>query len=210
MQIIRKETIKMGLFSTKKIKLDKVENKNNNIYFIDYYKLTKSEAFIKEFIYDLTDNKRLLLLIDTDSFYLNNRKGIEQTIIDLKKELKQREIIYDEIVSQKDEDVKLLGLKMVQSSKKVNVYKLGLVANSNQVKDIVDVIKKYNAFIYITMNETDQEQLLNHFKALRGDHEQLDNEFDLSIFYDSQLKRIRINSKEAMGQYIEEKLRQYQ
>ncbi len=199
----------MGIFQGKKIKLDKVNKEGGNQYFIDYDKLKEPDGFLFGFMQNFIENKNSLFVIDTDNFYVKKQVQIENSINELKKELESQEIPYEEVIIKKDDDNKIFGVKL-QSSKKVNSYKLGLAVTPDQIGKVTGLVKNYNLFCFIPSDIMDTEELMDRFLSVRGNYDDLNDLYEYDLFNDCFFHRMRICSKEDIIQSLELKLQKYQ
>jgi hypothetical protein len=199
----------MGLFQNKKIKLKKEISEGNSLFYIDYDRLKEPEEFLINLILDFTEDKNGLLVLDTDYFYIKNSNTAESRINCLKKEFDKLAICYREVVTKKEEDYAIMGLK-IQKSKKVNNYKLGLAVTPDQLKDIAGLIKDCNLFYYVAMDTMDPEELLQRFYETRGEYEDLIPFFGIYLYNNCFFHRSRISCNQDNISFTENKLMKYQ
>ncbi len=199
----------MGIFQSKKIKLEKVNKEDGNQYFIDYYKVKESSGFLLDFMQDFIKNKNCLLVIDADNFYVKKHVEAENKINELKKILEDHEIPYEEVISKKEVDSKIFGIK-ISNSVKVNTYKIGLAVAPDQIRKITELVKDYNAFYFIAFDDMDLETLINHFLNVRGNYDELSELNEYDIFNDIYFRRMRICSKKDIQQSLESIIQKYQ
>lgn len=199
----------MGIFRSKRIKLEKVNNEGKDLYFIDYYKLNEPEGFLINFIQDYSENKNSLLVVDADNFYVKKHKEADNKINELKTILDNHRIPFKEVVSKKEVDNKIFGIK-VQNSIKVNTSKIGLTASADQLSNVSNLIKDYSVFYYIAFDNMDSETLINQFLDTRGNYDELSELYESDIFNDAYFRRMRICSKNEIQPKLEAIIQKYQ
>ena len=195
----------MGKIQSRKVKLEKIKKGEVFQYFVDYDKLKEPEGFLQDFIAEFTEKKTCLCVIDSDNFYTRKSSDAENKITLLKKELESQELFYREIVTKKEPDNKIFGIKILNSGK-VNSYRIGLTISQDQMGKVMALVKGYNLFYYIPSGMLDREELTGQFQKVRGDYEELSELYEYNLYNDSLFHRIRINSKKDIAQYLEEVL----
>ena len=199
----------MGIFQSKKIRLEKVNNEGRDLYFIDYYKMKEPEGFLINFIQDYSEKKNSLLVVDADNFYVKKHKEADNKINELKTLLDNNHILYKEVISKKEVDNKIFGIK-VQNSIKVNTSKIGLTVTADQLSKVSNLIKDYSVFYYIAFDNMDSETLINQFLDTRGNYDELSELYESDIFNDAYFRRMRICSKNEIQPKLETIIQKYQ
>ncbi len=198
----------MGLFQANKVKIEKIEDGDGIQFLVDYFSIKDHDSFMSEFIKDLIGNNNCLALINTDFFYGRKKNAAENKIIDLKEGLDQKGFIYREIITEKEADNRVFGIKL-QKSAMVNRYQLGLAVTNDQIAGLIESTKDCNMFYYPDENETNVEEMLNKFDEARGRYEELNKVYSLCIYVDHYFRRFKIFcNKDKMG-FVEEKLSKY-
>jgi hypothetical protein len=199
----------MSSFQTKKIKLEKVENKEGILYFVDYFKYKEADSLLVEIFCGFADGKKALIVIDTDSFYDRKASATEQKIVSIKKELTEERIEYREVIVKKEGNTSILGIK-IPSSSKVNSYKLAIATTPEQIEKLMVMFHKYNVFCYIPDSDLEDAVLYDKFDQSRGNIEELSGQFGIGLYNDSYFRRIRISSNKDTIQIVREKLQKYE
>lgn len=198
----------MGLFHTKKIKLEKVVKKDEIQYYIDYYKKKEHVSFLKEILREFSGEKRILLVVDMEIFYDKKGSAAEEQITQIKKELDQHGISNREVLTKRESNNTILGIK-IQKTDKVNSYQIGIAASPEQIPELTNILKYCNIFCYVPVTEMDSSHLLDKFYQVRGDYEELKEQFELNLYVDYYLQRIRICSLPGVSGMVEGILHRY-
>ena len=193
--------IVMSLFPIKKIKIEKIVKQGIFQYFIDYAKQKNSDIFLQDFFLHYSENDNALLVVDSTMFYEKKNSEIENIFKYIMNELNQKEIGYKEFVAKRDSDKRILGMK-VTTAEKVNHYQIGVVVNSEQIREVVGIIKQFNTFCYI-IKDSSVAELTNQYNELRGDIEELNEISNSYLYHDSSFRRICIYSKQDITDFIE-------
>lgn len=191
----------MSLFQAKMIRIEKLVKDGRDQYFIDYNKLKDRDAFLADVIQVFAQDKNVLAVIDTDYSYDKNNSDTANRISGLKMELDKRGIPYRVVVTEKDSDKKLFGIKL-QKPEKVNVYQLGFAAATEQLKEISRIVKE-NIFYYMKEEIIDTGEIVNQFYQVLGKTEELNRLYTTQIYNDTYFQRIRICGGQDMGSLIE-------
>ncbi len=199
----------MGLFQKKKLTLEKITREDTIQYFIDYHKIKELDRFLMDFIQDIIEDKNSFLVIDTDNFYDKKSSVKEKRITELKEDLDKQGIDYKEVITKKEADNKIFGLK-IDKSEKVNHFQIGLAVTPDQLKDVTGIIKDYNVFYYVTVDNTEAEKLIKQFSDVRGDYDDMSKLCTYDLYNDCLFQRIRICSRQDIGSLIETKLQKYE
>ncbi|MGB8454597.1 MAG: hypothetical protein WCD89_19990 [Anaerocolumna sp.] len=199
----------MGMFPKKKLKLERIMREDIIQYFIDYHKIKEPGRFLMDFIQDIIENRNSFLVIDTDNFYDKNHSEKENKITDLKEDLNKQGISYKEVITKKEADNKILGIK-IEKSAKVNHYQIGLSVAPDQLRKVTGMLKEYNVFYYITVDNTETEELIKQFCDARGNYEDLNILCSFDLYNDSYFNRIRICSRQDITNLLDMKLQKYQ
>ena len=206
----------MPLFQTKKLRIEKMVKDGSEQYFIDCHKQKEPDIFIMDVIQAFAGDQNILTVVDTDYSYGKNDPDTEEQVLGLKKELDRLGIAYRVVVTKKESDQKILGIK-IQKTEKVNVYQLGFAVTAKQLGMIPEIFKN-NVFYYISSEadyETDKETLppeaMNDlFYQVRGEQEELIQVYKLQIYIDSYFQRIRICCSEDISHRIEAFSKKYE
>lgn len=199
----------MGLFKTKNISLEKVVKEDTIQYFIDYHKIKDPDVFLLNFILEMAEDKNLLLVIDTNYFYEKSHLVSENKITELKKVLDDEGLAYRVVVTKKEAENKVFGIK-IQKSEKINTYQIGLAVTQGQLRGVAGIFKDCNIFYYVMNTSTDTGEMINQFYDIHGDYEEMDNLCSFHIYNDCYFQRLRINSKQDITGSIESKVAKYQ
>lgn len=206
----------MPLFQTKKLRIEKMVKDGSGQYYIDYHKQKEPDIFIMDVIQAFAGDQNILTVVDTDYSYGKNDPDTEERIHGIKKELDRQGIAYRVVVTKKESDQKILGIKL-QKTEKVNVYQLGFAVTAKELGTIPEIFKD-NVFYYLGMGadyETDKEILLPEdmndiFYQVRGDQEELIQLYNVQIYIDSYFQRIRICSRADISGRLEALGKKYQ
>ena len=198
----------MGLFQAKKVTIEKIESGDGTEFLVDYFGVKDHDSFASEFVKDIVGQNNCLMLINTNFFYGRKKSAAENKIIGLKAEFDQRGFAYREIVTEKEDDNKIFGIKL-QKGGMVNCYQVGLAVTGEQVSDLTEIVKDCNMFYYPDESEASTEELLDKFNESHGKYEELNKIYDLGIYVDSYFRRIRIFCKKDKAGLVEEKLGKY-
>ncbi len=206
----------MPLFQTKKLRIEKMVKDGSEQYFIDYHKQKESDIFIMDVIQAFAGDQNILTVVDTDYSYGKNDPDTEERVLGLKKKLDRQGIAYRVVVTKKESDQKILGIKL-QKTEKVNVYQLGFAVTAKQLGTIPEIFKD-NVFYYISSEadyETDKETLLPEdmndlFYQVRGEQEELIQLYNVQLYIDSYFQRIRICCREDISGRLEALSKKYQ
>lgn len=206
----------MPLFQTKKLRIEKMVKDGSEQYYIDYHKQKEPDIFIMDVIQAFAGDQNILTVVDTDYSYGKNDPDTEERIHGIKKELDRQGIAYRVVVTKKESDQKILGIKL-QKTEKVNVYQLGFAVTAKELGTIPEIFKD-NVFYYLGMGadyETDKEILLPEdmndiFYQVRGDQEELIQLYNVQIYIDSYFQRIRICSRADISGRLEALGKKYQ
>jgi hypothetical protein len=206
----------MPLFQTKKLQITKVVKDGSEQYFIDYHKQKEPDIFIMEVIQIFAEDQNLLTVIDTEYSYDKNDPKTEDRILGLKRDLDRQGIAYRVVVTKKESDQKVLGIRL-QKTEKVNVYQLGFAATVKQLGTIPEILKD-NVFYYISMEAASEmeeealfpEEMNDLFYQVRGGEEELTQQYNLQLYIDSYFQRIRICSREDISDRLEALKKKYQ
>jgi hypothetical protein len=177
-----------------------MEIEGSNQYFIDYSKIKEPVPFLIKVIQAFADNQSLLAVVDTELSYEKNAAAKEVRITELKGVLDQQAVAYRVVVNKKDSDKKLLGIRL-QSTEKVNVYKLGFTVPANQLNNLTAFLKE-NLFLYIEDENRQAEEMNDQFYEIHGEREALGELYSTQLYNDSFFGRIRINSREDISSVI--------
>jgi hypothetical protein len=189
-----------------KLRIEKDIHKDNTSYYIDYGKRKDQEEWIINLLEDFAEDKSGLLVIDSDYFYYKNRNA-ESITEEIKKELDQLGMHYREMITKKEADETILGIRM-RNGKKVNCSKIGLAVTSQQLKSLGRVWN-YNLFYYIAPEGLDPEGLLKQFYDDRGEYDELTEHFGIYFYHDCFFNRLRISCREPYIGFTEGKLKKY-
>ncbi|SHJ87868.1 hypothetical protein SAMN02745136_01209 [Anaerocolumna jejuensis DSM 15929] len=197
----------MIFWKKRDVKISKTENESNTEYILDYGGHKDRELFPDSLLADVTENSGILVVLDTELLYTVNYTNKESKLLELKEELEKRKIPYREIVTQKEADVTVLGVK-IQNKKKVNCYQLGLAVNTEQLKGL-KLFEDYCVYAYLFDKETQPEILLELFENAGGNSEVLGGQAQIQLYIDHYLKRIKATENHGRDGIIEEKLAKY-
>ncbi len=195
----------MGKIQGKKIKLEKMKKGEVFQYFVDYDKLKEPDGFLQNFVMEFMERKTCLCVIDSENFYTRKNSDAENKITCLKKDLESLELPYSEIITKKEPDNRIFGIKILNSGK-VNSYRIGLAVTPDQIGKVTPLVKAYNLFCYIPSGLLDREELTGQFQNVRGDYEELSEIYEYNLYNDSFFHRIRISCKKDISQFLEEVL----
>jgi hypothetical protein len=195
----------MGKIKSKKVKLEKIKKGEVFQYFVDYDKLKETDRFLQDFVAEFIEKKTCLCVIDSENFYTRKNSDAENKITLLKKELESQELPYSEIITKKEPDNRVFGIKILNSGK-VNSYRIGLIVSPDQIGKVTALVKGYNLFYYIPYGMLDRDELTGQFQKVRGDYEELSQIYEYNLYNDSFFHRIRISSKKDISQFLEEVL----
>jgi len=196
----------MSLFSSKKVKIEKVVKQGIFQYFIDYAKQKNSDTFLQDFYSNYLDQKNALLVVDSTMFYEKNKSEIDNIFKYIQKELNQKGIEYKDFVAKRDSDKRILGMK-VTNNEKINHYQIGMAINPEQIRKAVGIINEFNSFCYI-IKDSSVSELASQYNELRGDIEELNELSDSYVYHDSSFRRICIYSKQDVTDFIEATVQQ--
>ncbi|MFU0826335.1 MAG: hypothetical protein ACFWTJ_02195 [Lachnoclostridium sp.] len=188
-----------------KAKFKKLEGEKDFQYILDYDRVKNTHGFVLDLLTRFTENKNCLFVIDSDNLYIRKTLDMESKIAELKRNLQNQNISYKEIVTQKEAENKLLGIK-IQSLVKVNSYKIALpvMPDPNQIKKVLELVKDYNLYYYIPFDETDFVGLETLFENGHGRFDELCENFKYILYNDSLFHRIRIISKAEINTLLME------
>lgn len=199
----------MGIFQSKKIKLEILEKENGYQCIVDYDRHKNPNQFFIHFLTEFTDNKNCIFVIDSDNLYFRKNSDMEEKIAELKSYLEKQGVAYREIVTQKESENKILGIKM-QSSVKVNSYKIAISVLPNQVEKVYEIIKGYNMFFYIPSDRIDVLELDKYFQDARGNYDELSEHFQYILYNDCLFHRTRISSKTDINALLNDIINKYE
>lgn len=195
----------MGLFNKKKLIVKKVVNQDEILFFLNYVKVQKPKGFILEFMQEFNSNNDIFVLINTNMFYCDPKLTIEERINLIKKELDKQGIRYQEIITKKDDDLKICGFS-INKQKKVNSYQIGIIISPGEVNRIEGIVKNNNHFCYVICDQIEKEELFHKFIEVRGDYEDFNQMIGLYIYNDYNLQRISISCNQEHLIFTEEKI----
>lgn len=193
----------MSKIQGKKIKLEKMKKGEVFQYFVDYDKLKEPDGFLMDFVKEFIGNKTCLCVIDSENFYTRKSSDAENKITWLKKELEDQELSYSEIITKKEADNRIFGIK-ISNSGKANSYRIGLIVSPDLIGNVTGVVKAYNLFYYIPSGMLNREELIGQFQNVRGDYEELSELYEYNLYNDVYFHRIRISCKKDISQFLEE------
>ncbi|WFR58592.1 hypothetical protein QA584_05835 [Anaerocolumna sp. AGMB13025] len=198
----------MGTGKGNKIKLEQNKGGNSSQYFIDYYKYKAPDGFLLEFMEDFVGDKTSLLVIDSNNFYAKNHADAENRIRELKKIFAASKLAYEEVITEKEADKRIFGIKL-QNSKMVNSYKLGLAVTKEQIINVTNLVKDYNLFYFVPSIAMEPEEIIQQFLNTGGNYEKLNRFFEYELYHDCNFRRMRISSKTDLMKELELKLMKY-
>lgn len=187
-----------------------VKNQVNDMiqYFIDYNNQKDVDKFYVDFLRDFLGDNHYIVVIDTDKFYEKNSVTAEKKVEEWKRNLKDNNYLFHEILSQKEADFKLMGIK-VGESKNVNSYQIGVVASSKEIEEVALMVKDMNIFFYLMNGETNVNESIEKFREVNGNYDILKNVSSLEIYHDGLIHRFRIHVKEEQVDMVERALSKY-
>ncbi len=198
----------MRMFHNQKIKVKTIIKDGTWQYMIDYARIKKPEEFLATFFQCYTDGKSSLMVIDTDIFYERSQEDVESIIVKIKNGFDAKGIKYREIVTKKDSDTKIFGIK-INSSEKVNNYRIGVAVEQEQIGEITGIVHNYNLFSYV-MKDMLAKVLIERFEDVRGEYEELIDICEYHFYHDSFSHRIKIDSKRELNHLIEMIFQKYE
>lgn len=191
----------MGLFRKNKLKIEKMLKNGIYQYFIDYSKQKESDLFLTQFYQSVIEGDNCLIIIDSDLFYEKRKGEMEGVFSHIKSELDQNDILFQEFITMKDADQRILGMKM-NTTEQINHYRIGMFCNSNTIKVVLSYITQYNIFCYI-LKDNSEEELMNLFQEIRGSLEEFNQLSDRYVYHDSYFKRIGLYCRQDILSKLE-------
>ena len=191
----------MGLFRKNKLKIEKMLKNGIYQYFIDYSKQKESDLFLTQFYQSIIEGDNCLIIIDSDLFYEKRKGEMEGVFSHIKSELDQKDILFQEFITMKDADQRILGMKM-NTTEQINHYRIGMSCNSNTIKVVLSYITQYNIFCYI-LKDNSEEELMNLFQEIRGSLEEFNQLSDRYVYHDSYFKRIGVYCRQDIQSKLE-------
>ncbi len=194
------------IFPKKKvIKITKINKENAVWHIVDYSSHKDREMFCVSLLEDFAQNHSILIVADTEWSYEANNINKGKKLLEIKEELEERGISCKEIITQKEADVTILGVR-VRNQKKVNCCQLGLAMNPGQLKETMKLLGEYCVCVYLLDRETSHAALLELFEKSCGNHDTISTQSQIQLYVDNYLKRIKITENNIEDGIVEAKL----
>ena len=195
----------MSVFNTKKVIVKKVENQDKISFFINYSKVKKHNDFVTECMQKFNSDYDLFVVINSNIFYNDPKLKMQDRVNLIKEELDAKEIRYQEIVTKKDNEMKVFGIP-VKRPEMVNSYQIGIILSPGEFQKIEGIVENINYFCYINCDQIEKEEMFHKFNEVGGDYEDLSQVFELSLYIDYNLKRVCIHCSQKHVKFAEEKI----
>lgn len=195
----------MGLFGGSRIKVRKDSQEEESIFFLDYNKFKESSRLKSEILKNLIGGNRYFAVVDTTLSRAEEKQPDDKEAEELINFFEEHKIKYNKVVIKSDAQISLLGISLKLNSKeKVNSYIIGFILSADQLEIVQVMTDKYNAYYYAVSEGADDEKLLDEFKEIRGDREELDKRYGYYVYYDDYIKMIRISTHKENEAHIEQ------
>ncbi len=195
----------MSLFNKKKVIVEKVENQDKTSFFMNYIKVQKQKDFVSECMQEFNSDYDIFVVINTNVIYNDPKIKIEEKVNLIKKELDGQEIRYQEVITKKDNEVKVFGFP-IKRPDKVNSYQIGIILSPGEIHKLKEIVDNVNHFCYVNCDKIEKEVMFHKFGEVRGDYEDLNQVFELCLYIDYNLKRVCINCSQRHVKFTEEKI----
>lgn len=195
----------MRFFQRNIFSRERMEKEGSVRYFMDYNNQNEPAVFLAGLINRFAEDREGLLVIDTERLYDKNPPDLEMKITELQKELDRLQIPWHQIVTKKESELTVLGLK-IQNQPKRNCYRIGLALIAEKQKEIMELVEDYNVLLYIYGSDSSSDIFLKQFTEARGDYQELSDSAYFVLYIDKYLKRFSISGKKEDDSLIKEKL----
>lgn len=195
----------MRFFRKNTVKIKKVKKEDTFQYYIDYNHHKEPDLLWSDILTAFTEEKSCLLVIDTDRLYDRNSPNTENRINMLRNNLVQRQIPWHQIVTKKESDLTVLGLK-IQNQPKRNCYQVGVAIIPEKINELLELVRDYTVFIFVYDGNLTNEMLIEQFISAKGELDELSAGALIALYNDRFLNRLVISSHSDKAGVIDETL----
>lgn len=195
----------MSVFNKKKLIVKKVVKQDKVLFFMDFNKVQNSKDFISEFMKEFNSEYDIFVVVNTNMFYGDPKLNIEEKIYLVKKELDKQGVQYQEVITKKENDLKIFGFS-VKKPERVNSYQIGIIISPGEFNKIEGIVESINHLCYVSCDQIEKAELFLKFNEVRGDYEDFSQMMGLYLYIDNNLKRISINCSQKHVIFAEKKL----
>ncbi len=195
----------MRFFRKNTVSIKKVEKEDTLQYFIDYNHHKEPDVLWSDILTAFTKEKRCLLVIDTDRLYDRSSPNMENKINMLTNNLVLRQIPWHQIVTKKESDLTILGLKIQNQPKRI-CYQVGVAVIPEKIKELLELVRDYTVFIFVYEGNFSNEMLIEQFIGAKGELDELSAGALIALYNDRFLNRLVISSHPDKAGLIDETL----
>ena len=192
----------MSIFSNKKIKLSKTCQGERMLYCIDYAKCKETNTFLQAFFSEYVAQANTLMVKDSELFYEKNPNDLIHIFAQIKENLGQLGLVYQEDTEKKEEDNHILGVR-VGNAKLITHYRFGVMLEQSKITELIDIISRFNILCYCSKKNTDVHELFNLYQTSKGYAHELEDAGYTRLYHDCFFKRISILSEQDLTEKLE-------
>ncbi|MDF2539715.1 MAG: hypothetical protein K0S76_2736 [Herbinix sp.] len=200
----------MSLFSRTKIAVKKEWKESNIRFYVDCHKLKEINQFKIGLVRAIAKDRRIFVVIDTQYSYQNADYNIDDEVKHLTELLDEHTISFRKIMTKVDTDHFVLGFPIkLGNTRKMSQYKIAFLLSSGDFDIIAKIPEVFNSYYYFVPNDMDTEELLDKFFSLHRNMEELETIFEVYIYSDNFIRKLRIASGQENENFIEGLLKSF-